>query len=238
MNAARAAARQDLVLLPGLICDRRLWQAQAEALGMDHAVHVPDTTTHDDLAALAAHLLAALPARFALAGLSMGGYVALEMLRQAPGRISRLALLDTSARPDSAEQSARRRGLIELAGKGRFRGVTPRLLPMLVHPSRLHDRSLVDDIMAMAERVGRDGFVNQQKAILSRTDSRGLLPAVRAPTLVLCGRQDVLTPPDLAEEIAGLVPGAALEIVEDCGHLPALERPEATTDALRRWLAW
>jgi pimeloyl-ACP methyl ester carboxylesterase len=199
-------------------------------------VVIPDLTRHDDMAALAKTVLEGLPNRFALAGLSMGGYAALEILRQAPERVARLALLDTSARADTASQARRRRGLIALSGRGRFKGVTPRLLPQLVHPSRLDDTALVDGILAMAARVGRDGFINQQKAILSRGDSRDLLPAVRCPTLIVCGREDALTPPSLAEEMAVLVPGSDLRLIEDCGHLPALERPEATTNALRGWL--
>ena len=185
---------------------------------------------------LAASVLAVLPERFCLAGLSMGGYVALEMLRQAPQRIERLALIDTSARADTPHQARRRRGLIALSGRGAFKGVTPRLLPQLVHPSRLDDLALIESIVAMAARLGRDGFVNQQRAILGRQGSLDLLAGLRCPTLVLCGRDDQLTPPALSQEMAGLVRGADLVLLDDCGHLPALERPEETSSALRRWL--
>jgi pimeloyl-ACP methyl ester carboxylesterase len=148
----------------------------------------------------------------------------------------RLALLDTTARADSAEQSARRRGLIELAEKGEFKGVTPRLLPVFLHPSRLTDTPLTDAVTAMAERVGKDAFLRQQRAIMGRPDGRQSLPAIRCPTLVLCGWEDQLTPLDLSEEIAALVPGARLAVVENCGHLSTMERPWEVSVELRQWL--
>ena len=236
MEATRVVT-ETLVLLPGLLNDAALWARQIAGLSdLADDIRVPDLTRHETVREIAGAVLADVPGRFALAGLSMGGYVALEIVRQAPDRIERLALLDTSARADDDAQRRRRAGLIQLADMGRFKGVTPRLLPMLVHPSRLDDPTVTGPILEMAARVGRDGFIRQQKAILSRTDSRDLLAAVHCPTLVVCGRQDQLTPLALSEEMAAAIPGAELEIVEECGHLPALERPEATTDLLRRWL--
>lgn len=226
-----------LVLLPGLLNDAALWTHQVQGLSeLVDDIRIPDLSRHETMRETAAAVLAEAPERFALAGLSMGGYVALEILRQAPERVERLALLDTSARADSEEQRRRRTGLIQLADMGRFKGVTPRLLPLLVHPSRLDDQSVTGPIFEMAARIGRDGFIRQQKAILSRSGSLDLLPGIAVPTLVACGRQDQLTPLELAEEIAEAVPGATLEVVEECGHLPALERPQATTRLLRRWL--
>jgi len=226
-----------LVLLPGLLNDSALWSHQLAHLSdtIDD-IRVPDLTRHETVREIAAAVLADAPERFALAGLSMGGYVALEIVRQAPQRVERLALMDTSAREDSEEQRRRRTGLLQLADMGRFKGVTPRLLPMLVHPSRLADKAVTAPIFEMAARVGRDGFIRQQKAILSRADSRALLATIACPTLVLCGRQDQLTPLHLSEEMAAAIPGAELVVVEECGHLPALERPEVTTAALQRWL--
>jgi len=226
-----------LLLLPGLLCDATLWAPQIAALSDIAVPRVGDLTRHDSLPAMAAAMLAEMPGPFALAGLSMGGYVAQEIMRQAPQRVLRLALLDTSARPDTEEQRARRRGLIELAGKGRFKGVTPRLLPLFIHPDRLSDGPLVDTVMGMAERVGRDGFLRQQKAILGRPDGRADLARIACPTLVLCGREDALTPLDCHEEMAAAIPAATLTVVERCGHLSTLERPDAVNDALRRWLA-
>ncbi len=175
--------------------------------------------------------------RFALAGLSMGGYVALEMLRQARHRVLKLALLGTSARPDTPDQLQKRRDFISLAERGRFLGVTDALLPMLVHPSRLADSELVASVKQMAKNIGKEAFIRQERAIMSRADSRPHLASIRCPALVLCGRQDALTPPDRHEELAAGIPGAKLEIIEDCGHLSTLERPAEVGAALRRWLA-
>lgn len=225
-----------LVLLPGLLCDAALWRAQVEGLGALAAPTIVDLTRDDSLVGMARRALAEAPPSFALAGLSMGGYVAQEVMRQAPERVTRLALLDTSARADTPEQTARRRGLIELSEKGEFRGVTPRLLPLLIHPARHEDKPLTDLVMGMAERVGKEAFLRQQKAIMGRPDGREDLRRIACPTLVLCGRQDALTPLALHEEIAGLVAGAKLVVVEDCGHLSTMEKPVTVTAALRQWL--
>jgi pimeloyl-ACP methyl ester carboxylesterase len=166
----------------------------------------------------------------------MGGYVALEIMRRAPERVSRLALLDTSARTDTAEQAQRRREAIRLAEVGRFNDVVDRMLPNLVHPDRLSDEGLVSAIRAMAARLGKDGFLRKQRAITGRVDGRPHLPRIACPTLVLCGREDASTPLPLHEEMAALVPGARLEVVERCGHMSAMERPAEVTAALRRWL--
>jgi len=229
--------RQPLVLLPGLLCDTALWRPVTDALADEAAAVVADLTLDDTVGGMAERVLAWAPARFALGALSMGGYVAHEIMRRAPDRVTRLALLDTSARPDSEEQQRRRRGLIALARQGRFKGVTPRLLPLLVHPDRLQDEDLVGIVMGMAERVGRDAFLRQQTAILGRPDSVPDLSRIDCPTLVLCGRQDALTPPELHEEMAFHVPGAKLVQIEDCGHLAPLERPAAVVSAMRAWLA-
>jgi pimeloyl-ACP methyl ester carboxylesterase len=232
------APRHGLVFVPGLLCDDRLWRAQAQALAGVADAWVADVTRSDTMPGLARDLLSDCPfQRFALAGLSMGGYVALEVMRQAPRRVARLALLDTSARADAPEQSQKRRDFIALAERGRFLGVTDALLPMLIHRSRLADEELVTAVKDMARRVGKEAFVRQELAIMSRADSLPLLPAIACPTLALCGRQDALMPLERHEEIAAAVPGARLEIVEDCGHLSSLERPDAVSAALERWLA-
>ncbi len=225
-----------LLLLPGLLCDARLWRDPLAMLGDAVDATVADLTLDDTIGAMAERALAAAPSRFALAGLSMGGYVALEVMRQAPGRVTRLALFDTSARPDTPEASRRRRGLLSLARTGQFRGVTPRLLPQLVHPSRL-GTPLAEEVMAMADRVGRDAFLRQQAAILARVDSRPDLPGIGVPTLVAVGEADILTPPDLAEEMAAAIPGAVLRPVAGAGHLTTMEEPEASAALLREWLA-
>lgn len=231
------AAPDPILLLPGLLCDGRLWRDQVAALeALGHPCVVADLTRDDTMPALAARAVAGMQApRFAVCGLSMGGYVALEVMRQASGRVTRLALFDTSARPDTDDAARRRRGLIGLARTGQFRGVTPRLLPQLIHPRNL-EGPLAGEVTAMAERVGRDAFVQQQRAILGRVDSRPDLPRIAVPTLVAVGAEDVLTPPALAEEMAAAIRGARLERIPDCGHLPPIEDPVATSRLLIEWL--
>jgi pimeloyl-ACP methyl ester carboxylesterase len=230
-------AREGLILLPGLLCDARLWRHQREQLADLADLTVADLTGQDSMAAFAQHVLAAAPDRFALAGLSMGGYVAQEIMRQAPARVTRLALLDTSARADTPEQTARRHGLIRLAEMGKFKGVTPRLMPLLIHPDRLGDAALTEAVLAMAEAVGQAAFLRQQRAIMGRAEGRGDLVNIRVPSLVLCGRQDALTPVELHMEMAASIPNARLAVIEDCGHLSTMERPDQVTAALRRWLS-
>jgi pimeloyl-ACP methyl ester carboxylesterase len=222
--------------LPGLLCDAALWQPQLAGLADIAKAEVPDLTRDDSVAAMAARVLAAAPPRFALAGLSMGGYVAFEILRQQPERVTRLALLDTSARPDTPLQIGFRRELIALATQGAFRLVPNRLLPLYIHASRLSDAALAHRINEMAERLGPEVFLRQQGAIMGRPDSRPLLPRIACPTLILCGRVDTRTPPALHEEMATLIPGSRLEMIEECGHLATLERPDEVNAALRRWL--
>lgn len=229
--------RPTLILLPGLLCDARLWRDQARALEAVAAPEVADLSRDDSLDDMARRVLRAAPERFALAGLSMGGYVALAVTRLAPERVSHLCLLDTSARADTEEQRRRRRGLIALARTGRFRGVTPQLLPLLLHPDRLDDAALVGEVTAMADRVGRDAFLRQQAAILGRPDARPGLGALRVPTLVAVGDADALTPPELSREMASLIPGARLAELPRCGHLSTLEMPDAVAALMRAWLA-
>lgn len=229
--------RIPLILVPGLLCTARLFQPQADGLSDIASVAVADTTPFDNVGDAAAAILAAAPPRFALGGLSMGGYVAFEVLRRAPDRVRGLALIDTSARPDTPEQIARRTDLIALARRGTFKGVTAQLLPMLIHPDRLHDEALTGVIFEMAEAVGQEAFIRQQKAIMARPDSRPVLSNIGCPTLVLVGADDRLTPPAIAREMADAIPGAVLETIPDCGHVSSIERPEAVNAALRRWLA-
>jgi pimeloyl-ACP methyl ester carboxylesterase len=231
------SSRTPLILLPGLLCDRALWEPQIAALADVAEMAVGDLTHDDSVAGMARSVLQAAPERFALAGFSMGGYVSLEIMRQAPERVLRLALLDTSARPDTPEQTAARRALMSLCEVGEFKGVTPRLLPRWVHPSRLGDKALAETVMAMTGRVGRDAFLRQQTAIIGRPDSRPGLSRIQCPTLVLCGREDEVTPVELHREMAADIPNAHLVVAPECGHLSPLERPEQVNAALRRWLS-
>jgi pimeloyl-ACP methyl ester carboxylesterase len=229
-----------LVLLPGLLCDAALWAPQAEALRGEAGLFIPDLARDGSMEAMARRVLDEVPFdRFALAGLSMGGYVALEIMRQAPQRVRRLALLDTRARPDSPDESERRRTLLRIAqGAKGLAPVNKRMLPLLVHASRLSDQALVNVIEEMAQRIGIDGYLRQQEAIMSRADFRPSLAAIACPTLILCGRQDAITPLSFHEEMAAAIKGAQLAVLEDCGHLSTLEKPAQVNAALRAWLAW
>jgi pimeloyl-ACP methyl ester carboxylesterase len=229
-------ARTDLVLVPGLLCTGALWAPQIAALRDIVGCTVANHRRHRTMKGIARSILAAAPERFALAGLSMGGYIAYEIVRQAPERVERLALLDTGSRADTPERTAGRRALIATAEREGVRRAQELLMPVLVHPGRLNDKPLVDTILQMAVDTGLAAFKRQEAAIIGRPDNRPLLGSIRCPTLVLVGREDALTPPDLAREIAEGIPGARLEIVPDCGHISTLERPEAVTRALRAWL--
>lgn len=226
---------ESLIFLPGLICDHALWREQMIALSQDFDCRVADLTRSETVAEMARSVLDDAPPRFHLTALSMGGYVAFEILRQAPERVARLALLNTKARPDSEEETKRRKDLLSSVGVGNFKGATGRLLPLFIHEDRLADEDLTADIEAMAERVGKDAFVRQQKAILTRPDSRPGLAKISCPTLVIGSRQDRLTPVDCHEEMAAGIPGAELIIIEDCGHLSPMEHPDRVTEELRRW---
>jgi len=225
-----------LILLPGLLCDDALWQNQIKSLKGIADCRVANLTQYDNMAALARDVLASAPPQFALAGLSMGGYVAFEIMRQAPERVLKLCLLDTSARADTPDQSQRRRLLLSMSKAGQFKGVTPRLLPMLIHPDRLQDHDVTDVIMAMAERVGREAFHNQQTAILNRIESLPYLKSIHCPVQVIGGAEDTLTPPDIVREIANGIPGSRFNVIERCGHLSPLEQPEAVTQVMQKWL--
>ncbi len=225
------------LLVPGLCCSARLYADQIPALWRFGPVQVADHTRDDSMAAIAAGILTAAPPRFALVGLSMGGYIALTILSQAPERVQRLALLDTSARPETPEQTARRRPQIALAEAGRFAEVSALQFPVFVHRNRHGDEALKERVRIMAEETGAQAFLRQQQAIMTRPDARPLLPSIKCPTLVLVGDGDELTPPALSEEIAAGIAGSRLVVVPDCGHLSTMERPERVNTALTEWMA-
>ena len=221
-----------IVLVPGLLCSARLFAEQLPALWQLGPVTVADHRRDSDVASIARRILAHAPPRFALVGLSMGGYISFELLRQAPERIARVVLLDTTARADLPEQSERRQALIALAREGHFPEVPDLLFPRFVHRARQTDPVLRGLVRQMAEETGADAFIRQEMAILSRPDSRPSLAAIRCPTTVIVGDGDELTPPDLAREIASGVPGARLIEIAQAGHLSPLERPAEVTAAL------
>ena len=226
-----------LVLLPGLTCTARLYAPQIAALWPFGQVTVADHRRDDDMAAIAGRILKDAPPRFALAGLSMGGYIAFAMMRQAPERIAKLALLDTSARPNTTEQTAGRSTQIAMAQGGRYGEIPDLSIPRYLNAKHQHDERLTTIVRQMIAETGPEAFVRQQKAIMTRPDSRPLLGSIRCPTLVLVGDSDVATPPELNKEIAAGIPGAKFVTVPDSGHLTTLEQPEAVNAAMSEWLS-
>jgi pimeloyl-ACP methyl ester carboxylesterase len=225
-----------LVLIPGLLGSARLYAHQIPALWRFGPVMVADHTREETMAAIARRILAAAPPRFVLGGLSMGGYIAFEILRVAPERVAKLALLDTSARPDMPEQSEARRAQIAEARDGRLFDVVERAFPTWVHPAHRSDEGLRSLVRTMAEEVGVEGFARQQLANISRVDSRPSLAAIRCPTLVIVGEQDSLTPPERAAEIANGISNSRLVVIPECGHMSAAEQPGKVTQALSELL--
>ena len=226
-----------VVLIPGLTCSARLYADQIPALWRRGPVVIADHTRDDSMAAIAKRILANAPPRFALAGLSMGGYIAFEIMRQAPQRVTRLALLDTGARGETPEQTERRQPAIALAKAGRYREIVDLAFPIYVHRNRRNDEALKKIAITMAEETGVEAYFRQQQAIIGRPDSRPGLAPIACPTMVLVGDGDEATPPELAREIAAGIRGARLVVIPDSGHLSTLERPEAVTKAMLEWLA-
>lgn len=228
--------RLSLILLPGLLCDAALWRHQATYLSDLTEPAVMDLTRDNRIEAMAARVLAEAPERFALAGLSMGGYVALEVIRQAPERVAGLALMDTHPRADKPEQSEQRRQLMDLARNDRFEQILPKLLPRMIHGDRQQDKPLIAELKAMAERVGPAAFIRQQEAIIQRQDYRSMLATIRCPVTVIGGSGDLIAPLSWMTDMAEAIPGANLAIIEDCGHMSTMEQPQATTALMRSWL--
>ena len=221
-----------ILLVPGATCSARLYAEQIPALWRFGPVMIADHTRDDTMAGIARRILAAAPPRFVLIGLSMGGYIAFEMMRQAAARVSKLALLDTSARADTPEQIERRETHLRLAEGGKFSQVQAMQFPRMFHASRHGDEALRRVFIEMAQDVGVEAFVRQQKAIMGRPNSVPGLAAIRCPTLVLVGDSDEITPPDCSVEIAEGIEGARLVTLKACGHLSTLEQPAAVNRCL------
>lgn len=230
-----SASALPTVLIPGLLCTPALFAAQLPVFWRQGPVMVADTTRHDHIADAARAILADAPPRFTLGGLSMGGYLAFEVLRQAPGRVAQLILFDTSARPDTDEARDNRLQQIRLTEQGAFDRLPP-MYPRLVSPGRVDDAALAAVVDDMRREVGAAAFIRQQKTIMSRPDSRPDLPGIGCRTLVVVGEGDQLTPPALAQEMADGIKGAELSVIAGAGHLAPLERPEAVNAVLARWL--
>lgn len=225
-----------ILFLPGLLCDAALWHAQTESLSKHATCVVADMTKDDSISAMVSRALTDMPDTFSVVGLSMGGYAALDVMRQAGARVRRLVLMDTSARADDAERIQRRKNLIARVAQGEFEAVIEEHFPSFVHPSRLTDAPLMGTIRASAHAVGPDAYICEQTAIRNRPDSLGLLGDIHCPTLVMCGAEDALTVPALHHEMADHIPTATLQMIDGSGHLPPLEKPDAVNTALHAWL--
>jgi len=226
-----------ILLVPGLICTAEAFAPQVLALWPHGPVTVANTTVGESIAEMAANILAAAPPRFALGGISMGGYLCFEIFRQAPDRVLKLALLDTSARPDSAAQTAFREASIAEAQTGSFEAVMLKQFPALVDPSHVDDAALKAVHVGMARTIGFRTYVRQQRAIIGRSDSRPTLAAIKVPTTVIVGENDKLTPPELSREMAQGIAGAQLAVIPGAGHMSTREQPERVNAALVKWLA-
>jgi pimeloyl-ACP methyl ester carboxylesterase len=223
------------VLVPGLLCSPRLYAEQLPALWRFGPVIVASHREADSMTAIASGILATAPPRFALVGLSMGGYLAFEIMRQAGERVERLALLNTTAHPDPAERVKSRSEQIAMAKDGKFAEVVDDLSQVWLRPGRRDDPALLRVVRQMADETGPEAFARQQLAIMNRPDSRPGLAAIGCPTLVLTAAEDAVIIPGHAEEMAGRIQGARLVVVPECGHLSTLEQPEALTRALVDW---
>jgi pimeloyl-ACP methyl ester carboxylesterase len=230
-----AMAPLPTVLVPGLYATPRLFAAQLEPLWRHGPVLVADHTRSSSLEAVVADVLATAPPRFALAGLSMGTAVALGIARAAPERVERLALLSGTARPDDEATRKVRAGAIQTLNAGGLDTLIETSFPMLVHSSRVDDLGVLAVMREMLHATGAEAAVRQVEAYMNRPDARPGLAAIDVPALVLVGDADRLAPPERSEELAAGIAGARLVVVPDCGHLSALERPEAVTRALVEW---
>lgn len=233
----RATQRISLVLLPGTLNTAVLWQAQVAALSAHADIHLADLTQQDSIAAMADHVLARMPeGRFALAGFSLGGYVALEIMRRAADRVLALALINSSARPETPEGQVGREKTMALAQRD-FARLTSTLIQHMLPPERQEDSMLVANIRAMMNELGAPVFVRQSRVVLARADSRADLSAIRCPTLIVTGADDKVAPPRFSEEMAAALSDAQLHILPATGHLSPMERPEQVTGLMQTWLA-
>lgn len=226
-----------ILLIPGLLCSEEIFAPQLPALWPQGPVTIASTLAGDTIPDMAARILADAPPRFALVGVSMGGYIALEILRQAQERVVKLALVCTSARPDTPEQTAARRKMLAQAAAVGFERFLALGADALTHPDRKGDPALNAASIRMGRAVGLEGFVRQTEAVIARADSRPLLAGIQVPTTVIVGDMDPLTPLTLSEEMAAAIPGATLVVAPECGHVITLERPEVVNGALVEWLA-
>ena len=235
-------AKTPLLLVPGVLCSPRLFAAQVAALQGDAEIVVPDwrkapLSIWDSWESAARWVVEQMPAdKFALAGLSLGGMLAVEIMQFAADRVTKLALLDTGMRSQSEAERAVRRARIRLADEGRFELVLGMQMTRFIPAYRLPDKPLVDEVMTMCGEIGVEIYKRQEELAAIRVDRRPDLPRIKCPTIVVCGRDDAATPLFLSEEIVKAIPAAALVVVEQCGHLVTMEKPEAANEILQVWL--
>ncbi len=236
-SASPTPPAEPLVLIPGMMCDARLFLPQIIAFSGERPVHVANITGADRVEAMAEAVLASAPPRFALAGLSLGGIVAMEVIRRAPERVSRIALMDTNAQAEPPAVAASREPQIVAVMAGRLEDVMGEVMrPEYLAPGP-HRMELIRMMCEMALDLGEGVFVRQSRALQRRPDQQKTLRTIRVPALVLCGEHDGLTPVRRHDFMAMLIPRAKLKIIPEAGHLPTLEKPLATNEALREWLA-
>jgi pimeloyl-ACP methyl ester carboxylesterase len=229
--------RPAVVFASGQLLTHECWAPQVAALSTDYDLRFSDHTRDETIAGMAARLLSEAPGRFHLVAHAMGGFTAFEVMRQAPERVISLVLVATLAPNDGPAQTERRLGYIRLVESGRFAEVVEERIPILVHPARREDEPLLTIVRRMAAETGADTFLRQQRAIMSRADSRPSLGRITVPTLVIRGVQDGITTQGHLDEILAGVSRARLEAIEACGHLPMLEKPATTNRILAEWLA-
>jgi pimeloyl-ACP methyl ester carboxylesterase len=229
--------RVDIAIFPGHLCNGRLFAHQVQVLAERARIHVANLYTHDSVSELAKSALERLPERFVLIANSMGGAVAFEVMRQCPERVEALILIGTTCRPETSAQSSRRANALGLAQDEKWAALTELYAPAFFAPSnRAKNATLDATLRQMILDTGGQGIRHQQHAFATRPDSYPTLASISCPTLVICGREDEITPLELSEELVAGISGSALTVVEKCGHVPMLEHPEVTTQIVQAWL--
>jgi pimeloyl-ACP methyl ester carboxylesterase len=229
-------AHEPLVLIPPMLCDARVFAPLTAAMSPDHAVCIMPTTGGERIEDIASRILDWAPTRFALLGLSMGGTVALEIIRRAPTRVLRIALMDCTSQPETLQTAAAREPLIVAARAGRFKGVVAQEMPAACFAEGPHRRAAMECVTDMAWAMGPEAYVAQARAMQRRRDQSATLRQIRQPALVICGAEDPIYPVRRHEFMAEMIPYSRLEVIEGAGHLPTLEQPEATLNIVRGWM--
>jgi pimeloyl-ACP methyl ester carboxylesterase len=228
---------ETLYLLCGVLCDEEVWQGQLPALRAQYDVRVVSFQAFDTLAAMAEHVLAGAPEQISLAGHSMGGRVALEVYRRAPSRVARLALLDTGFEPPSQDEVPKRGAMVNRAVAEGIEAIAETWARPMIGRSNQDDAELLARIVRMVGRMSPQIYARQTRALLSRPNAADVLATITCPTLVLCGQEDTWSPPERHQQMAEMISGAQLRLIDHCGHMSMMERPAAVQAALTEWMA-